>query len=161
MPKEERDVKNLQLQMISILQGMQEDDDLWRGLITIIAKRFNMAYSILTMGTGSMHTCHRQYYFSQNWFLLSIYRGELSFLQPVHFCICWCDSAILISYLFQQWLACMHVPIGFPYSVHTITVSHYILHSIYTFIETTMPSGDGEIIIGKLDNYILNLIPKT
>ena len=69
-----------------------------------------MQHSILTMGTGSMHTCHRQYNFSQNWFLHSIYRGELSFLQPVHFCICWRDSAILISYLFQQWLACMHVP---------------------------------------------------
>ena len=40
----------------------------------------------------------------------SIYRGELSFLQLVHFCICWCDSAILKGYLFQQWLACVHVP---------------------------------------------------
>ena len=26
---------------------------------------------------------------------LSIYRGELSFLQPVHFCICWRDSAVI------------------------------------------------------------------
>ena len=40
----------------------------------------------------------------------SIYRGELSFLQPVHFCICWHDSAVLTSYLFRQWPACMHVP---------------------------------------------------
>ena len=40
----------------------------------------------------------------------SICRGELSFLQPVHFCICWHDSAILTSYLFQQWPACVHVP---------------------------------------------------
>ena len=40
----------------------------------------------------------------------SIYRGELSFLQPVHFCICWCNSAILTGYLFQQWPVCMHVP---------------------------------------------------
>ena len=40
----------------------------------------------------------------------SIYRGELSFLQAVHFCICWHDSAVLIGYLFQRWLACMHVP---------------------------------------------------
>ena len=30
----------------------------------------------------------------------SIYKGELSFLQPVHFCICWHDSAVLTSYLF-------------------------------------------------------------
>ena len=37
----------------------------------------------------------------------SIYRGELSFQQPVHFCICWRDSA---SYLSQQWAACVHVP---------------------------------------------------
>ena len=40
----------------------------------------------------------------------SIHRGELSFLQPDNFCICWCDSAILTSYLFRQWLACVHVP---------------------------------------------------
>ena len=40
----------------------------------------------------------------------SIYRGELSFLQPVHFCICWRDSALLTSYLFRQWLVCVHVP---------------------------------------------------
>ena len=39
----------------------------------------------------------------------SIYRGELSFLQRVHFCIC---SAILTGYLFRQWLACMHFLIG-------------------------------------------------
>ena len=37
--------KYLQLQMISILQGMQDDNGLWRGLITIIAKRFDMACS--------------------------------------------------------------------------------------------------------------------
>ena len=35
---------------------------------------------------------------------------ELSFLQPVHFCICWCDSAVLTSYLFRQWLVCVCVP---------------------------------------------------
>ena len=39
----------------------------------------------------------------------SIYRGELSFLQPVHFCICWRDSAVLTGYLFRQWPACMRV----------------------------------------------------
>ena len=39
-----------------------------------------------------------------------LYRGELSFLQPVHFCICWHDRAILNGYLFLQWLACVHVP---------------------------------------------------
>ena len=38
------------------------------------------------------------------------YRGELSFLQPVHFCICWRDSAVLTGYLFRQWPACVHVP---------------------------------------------------
>ena len=40
----------------------------------------------------------------------SIYRGELSFQQQVHFCICWRNSAKLTSYLFRQWLACMCVP---------------------------------------------------
>ena len=40
----------------------------------------------------------------------SIYRGELSFLQLVHFCICWRDSAVLTGYLFRQWLACVRVP---------------------------------------------------
>ena len=40
----------------------------------------------------------------------SIYRGELSFLQLVHFCICWCNNAVLTGYLFQQWLACVCVP---------------------------------------------------
>ena len=40
----------------------------------------------------------------------SIYRGELSFLQPVHFCICWRDSAVLTGYLFRQWPACVRVP---------------------------------------------------
>ena len=42
--------------------------------------------------------------------LLSINRGELSFLQPVHFCICWRDSAVLSGYLFRQWPACVRVP---------------------------------------------------
>ena len=40
----------------------------------------------------------------------SSYRGELSFLQPVHFCICWRDSSVLIGYLFRQWPACVCVP---------------------------------------------------
>ena len=40
----------------------------------------------------------------------SIYRGELSFLQPVHFCICWRDSAVLTGHLYRQWPACMCVP---------------------------------------------------
>ena len=40
----------------------------------------------------------------------SIYRGELSFLQPVHFCICWRHSAVLTGYLFRQWPACVCVP---------------------------------------------------
>ena len=39
-----------------------------------------------------------------------LYRGELSFQQPVHFCICWRDSAVLTSYLFRQWPACVSVP---------------------------------------------------
>ena len=39
-----------------------------------------------------------------------LYRGELSFLQLVHFCICWHDSAMLTGYLFRQWSACVHVP---------------------------------------------------
>ena len=38
-------LKYLQLQMISMLQSMQCDDSLQRGSITIIAKRFDMAYS--------------------------------------------------------------------------------------------------------------------
>ena len=37
----------------------------------------------------------------------SIHKEEL---QPVHFCICWRDSAVLNGYLFRQWPACMHVP---------------------------------------------------
>ena len=41
--------------------------------------------------------------------LSSPYRGELSFLPPVQFCICSCDSAILTSYLFRQGPACVHV----------------------------------------------------
>ena len=45
MPKEERDVKKFAAADDFQTQGMQEDDDLWRGLITIIAKRFNMACS--------------------------------------------------------------------------------------------------------------------
>ena len=48
-----------------------------------------------------------------NQFLISsssIYRGELSFLQPVHFCICWRDNAVLTGYLFPQWPACVCVP---------------------------------------------------
>ena len=40
----------------------------------------------------------------------SIYRGELSFLPPVQFCICSRDSAVLTGYLFQQGPACVHVP---------------------------------------------------
>ena len=40
----------------------------------------------------------------------SIYGGELSFLQPVHFCICWHNSAILTGYLFQHLPACVHAP---------------------------------------------------
>ena len=40
----------------------------------------------------------------------SIYRGELSFLPLVQFCICSRDSAVLTGYLFRQWPACMHVP---------------------------------------------------
>ena len=40
----------------------------------------------------------------------SIYRGELSFLPLVQFCICSCGSAILTSYLFRQWPACVRVP---------------------------------------------------
>ena len=40
----------------------------------------------------------------------SIYRGELSFLQPVHFGICWHNSAVLNGYLFRQWPACVRVP---------------------------------------------------
>ena len=39
----------------------------------------------------------------------SIYRGELSFLIPDHFCICLRDSAVLTGYLFRQGPACVHV----------------------------------------------------
>ena len=38
-------LKYLWLQMISMLQSMQSDDGLWRGSITIITKRLNMAHS--------------------------------------------------------------------------------------------------------------------
>ena len=38
-------LKYSQLQMISMLQSMQCDDGMWRGLITIIGKRFNVACS--------------------------------------------------------------------------------------------------------------------
>ena len=37
--------KYLHLQMISMLQSMQGNDSLWRGLITIIAQRFDMEHS--------------------------------------------------------------------------------------------------------------------
>ena len=50
----------------------------------------------------------------------SIYRRELSFLQPVHFCICWCDSAILTGYLFRQWPECVRVPNLKNVGVHII-----------------------------------------
>ena len=36
--------------------------------------------------------------------------GNSHYYKPVHFCICWCDSAVLTSYLFRQWPACMCVP---------------------------------------------------
>ena len=39
----------------------------------------------------------------------SIYRGELSFLPLVQFCICLHDGAILTGYLFRQGPACVHV----------------------------------------------------
>ena len=44
-PRKREMSKYLQLQMILMLQSMQCDDSLWKGLITIIAKRFDMAYS--------------------------------------------------------------------------------------------------------------------
>ena len=40
----------------------------------------------------------------------SIYRGELSFLSPVQFCICLRDSAVLTGYLFRQGPVCVRVP---------------------------------------------------
>ena len=39
----------------------------------------------------------------------SIYRGELSFLPPVQFCICSHNSAVLTGFLFRQGPACVHV----------------------------------------------------
>ena len=38
-------MNNLWLQMISRLQGMQDDNSLWRGSITIVTKRFDVAHS--------------------------------------------------------------------------------------------------------------------
>ena len=63
-------LKNSWLQMISMLQGMQEDDSLQRGSITIIAKKVQcgMQHSIPTMGMGSMHMCHRHNYLTRTQF---------------------------------------------------------------------------------------------
>ena len=44
-PRNRQMSKYLQLQMISMLQSMQCSSGLWRGSITIISKRFNMAHS--------------------------------------------------------------------------------------------------------------------
>ena len=44
-PRKREMLKNSLLQMISMLQGMEDDDSLWRGLINIIAKRFDVACS--------------------------------------------------------------------------------------------------------------------
>ena len=66
---------------------------------------------------------------------LYIYRGELSFLQPVHFCICWRNTAILSSYLFQQWLACM--------CVSNWKMSWAQANSTYT-VAYILPIGSGE-----------------
>ena len=44
-PRKREMLKNSQLQMISILQGMQDNDGLQRGSITIVAKRFDVACS--------------------------------------------------------------------------------------------------------------------
>ena len=44
-PRKREMLKYSQFQMISTLQSMQCDDGMWRGLITIIAKRFNVACS--------------------------------------------------------------------------------------------------------------------
>ena len=44
-PRKREMSKYLHLQMISMLQGMQGNNSLQRGSITIITKRFNMAYS--------------------------------------------------------------------------------------------------------------------
>ena len=44
-PKKREMSKNSWLQMIPMLQGMEDDNSLERGLITMIAKRFDMAYS--------------------------------------------------------------------------------------------------------------------
>ena len=58
-PRKREMLKYPWLQMILMLQSMQCDDGLWRGSITIIAKRFDMACSISTMGVGDVHMCHR------------------------------------------------------------------------------------------------------
>ena len=44
-PRKREMSKYLHLQMISMLQSMQGDDGLWRGLITIVTKRFDVACS--------------------------------------------------------------------------------------------------------------------
>ena len=50
--------KYLQLQMISVLQSMQCNDSLQRGLITIIAERFDVACStVYQLWEQAAHTC--------------------------------------------------------------------------------------------------------
>ena len=44
-PRKREMLKYSQLQMISMLQSMQCDDGLWRGSITIVTKRFDVACS--------------------------------------------------------------------------------------------------------------------
>ena len=51
-------LKYLQLQMISMLQRMQCNDGLQRGLITIVTKRFDTAHSTLyQLWEQVVHTC--------------------------------------------------------------------------------------------------------
>ena len=44
-PRKREMLKNLWLQMTSMLQGMQDDDGLQRGSMTIVPKRFDVACS--------------------------------------------------------------------------------------------------------------------
>ena len=72
-----------------------------------------------------------------------LFIGEFSFLQPVHFCICWRDSPVLSGYLFRQWLACVCVPNW----KNVLRTMNYIVPPSYFYTYTVadiLPIGSGE-----------------
>ena len=105
-PKKREMSKSQRIQMVMMLQTLQTDDGMRSGSFTMVAKCFGVARSMVHCLWNRVVRMHAHGHISSS----SIYRGELSFLQPVHFCICWHDSAVLTSFLFQQWLACACVP---------------------------------------------------